>query len=266
MKEIYRKTSFVSFIGGIGAILFLIFYYLVLYDNFSHNGLIVLESGVVAVSLLIAGVYFKKASVKLEEIHADSDIDLNKLYELNIQWAPSLFPTMYNVDADGKPLFKIEPSKRKPITRKLTFFSLFSNGFLFKVTYDVLDMEDGLLASFTIWTNGNRYILTLFNTAGAKIGYFEQQLIKSKLKNMGTLFHEDHSIWRELEAKNIAGDINVKGREGEMTATYRYGRFPYALNPAFQAEALHSHIRFGSHISNDEKLAYTMIFFFWLKK
>ena len=266
MKEIYRKTSFVSFIGGVGVTLFLVLYYLIFYDNFSDDSLILLESGVVAVSLLVAGVYFKKASAKLEEIQVDSDIDLNKLYELNIQWVPSLYPTRYNVNADGKPLFKIEPSSRRPIARKLTFFSLFSNGFLFKVTYDVLDMEDGLLASFTSWTNGNRYVLTLFNANGVKIGYFEQQLTKSKLKNMGTLFHTDHSIWRELEAANMAGDIDIKGTDGEMTATYRYGRFPYALNPAFQAEALHSHIRFGSHISNDEKLAYTMIFFFWLKE
>lgn len=266
MKEIYRKTSFVSFIGGIGAILFLFFYYLIFYDNFSEDSLILLESGVVAVSLLIAGTYFKKASAKLEENQIDSDIDLNKLDELNVQWAPSLFPTMYNVDADGNPLFKIEPSKRKPIARKLTFFSLFSNGFLFTATYDVLDMEDGLLASFTSWTNGNRYVLTLYSADGVKIGQFEQRLTKSKLKNMGTLFYADHSIWRELEAANMAGDIDIKGEDGETTATYRYGRFPYALNPAFQAEALHSHIRFGSHISNDEKLAYTMIFFFWLKE
>lgn len=266
MKEIYRKTSFVSFIGGVGVTLFLVLYYLIFYDNFSDDSLILLESGVVAVSLLVAGVYFKKASAKLEEIQIDSDIDLNKLYELNIQWVPSLFPKMYNVNADGKPLFKIEPSRRRPIARKLTFFSLFSNGFLFKVTYDVLDMEGGLLASFTSWTNGNRYILTLYDANGVKVGCFEQRLTKSKLKNMGTLFHADHSIWRELEAANMAGDIDVKGTDEETTATYRYGRFPYALNPAFQAEALHSHIRFGSHISNDEKLAYTMIFFFWLKE
>lgn len=265
MKEIYRKTSFVSFIGGIGSTIFMVFYYVMYFDNFSDDGLIVLESGLTAVSLLVAGVYFKKASAKLEEIQLDSELDLTNLHELNIQWVPSLFPTMYNVNADGKPLFKIEPSRLKPIARKLTFFSLFSNGFLFKVTYDVLDMEDGLLASFISWTNGNRYVLTLYDNDGVKIGHFEQRLTKSKLKNMGTLFRADHSIWRELEAANIAGDIDIKGTDGEMTATYRYGRFPYALNPAFQAEALHSHIRFGSHISNDEKLAYAMIFFFWLR-
>lgn len=266
MKEIYRMISLVSFLGGAAATLFWGFYYFVFYDSFSGEGLILLESGVVASSLLVSGVYFKKTSTKLEMVQIDSDIDLNKLYELNIQWAPSLFPTMYNVDADGNPIFKIEPSKRKPIARKLTFFSLFSNGFLFTVTYDVLDMEDGLLASFTSWTNGNRYVLTLFDANGVNIGYFEQRLTKSKLKNMGTLFYADHSIWRGLEAANMAGDIDIKGEDGETTATYRYGRFPYALNPAFQAEALHSHIRFGSHISNDEKLAYTMIFFFWLKE
>ena len=266
MKEVYQKTSFVSFIVGIGTILFFVVYYFFFYDSFSQDGLVLLEIGLSGVAFLGAGIYFKKASAKLEYIQVDSELDLTNMHELNIQWVPSLFPTMYNVNADGKSLFKIEPSKRKPITRMLTFLKLFSNGFIFTVTYDVLDMEEGRLASFTSWTNGNRYVLSLYDASDKKIGYFEQRLTKSKLKNSGTLFHADHAVWRELKAKNIAGDIDVIGQEGETTATYRYGRFPYALHPAFQAEALHSHIRFGSHISKEEKLAYAMIFFFWLKE
>lgn len=226
------------------------------------------EIGLGAVALLGAGVYFRSAHDKLgdgKQLGETSNFDLENLHELNVQWVPSPFPKMYNVDSEGNPTFKIEPSKRKPVVRKLTFFSLFSNGFLFSATYDILDMQDCLVASFTNWTNGNRYVLTLYDTNGVKIGRFEQRLTQSKLKNRGTLFHAEDSVWRELEAKNMAGDIDIKGEEGETTATYRYGRFPYALKPAFQAEAHHSHIRFGSHVSNDEKLAYTMIFFFWLR-
>ena len=59
-----------------------------------------------------------------------------------------------------------------------------------------------------------------------KLAISEQRLTKSKLKDDGTLFHADHAVWRELKAKNIAGDIDVIGQEGETTATYRYGRFP----------------------------------------
>ena len=50
-----------------------------------------------------------------------------------------------------------------------------------------------------------------------------------------------------------------------MTVSYRFGIFPYAMNPAFVSTAHHEHVRFGAHISSDEKLAYTMIFFLWLK-
>ena len=268
MKEVYKKTSLVGFISGIGTTVFGIFYYFYNYESFSENGLLLIEIGLVALGAVGTGIYFKSAHEKLKDVplHSEeSDIDIGRLRELNIQWVPSPFPKMYNVDADGNPIFKIEPSKQKPIARKLTFFSLFSNGFIIPATYDILDMQDDLLASFTNWTNGNRYVLTLYDANGEKIGHFEQRLTQSKLKNRGTLFYADGAVWRELEAKNTAGDIDIKGEDGDTSATYRYGRFPYALKPAFQAEALHSHVRFGSQASEDEKLAYTMIFFFWLK-
>ena len=91
-----------------------------------------------------------------------------------------------------------------------------------------------------------------------------QQLSKSAMKNRGTLYHADGTVWRQLEAKNMTGDIDVQDEEGVRTASYRFGRFPYATYPAFQSTALHEYVGFGTHISSEEKLAYIMIFFFWL--
>lgn len=269
MKEIYKKTSFVSFLGGVGATVLGVFYYLYFYKSFSENGLILMEIAITAVALLGAGIYFKGVHNKLnvdERTNEESQFNGEALRELNIQWVPSPFPKMYNVDEDGNPLFKIEPCKQHPFMRKLTFFSPFANGFIIPVTYDILDMENHVLASFTSWTNGNRYELTLFNVQGEVIGSFEQKLTESKMKNKGTLSHADGSVWRKLEAKNMAGDIDVQNREGILTASYRFGMFPYALKPAFASTAHHDHVRIGDQITREEKLAYAMIFFFWLRK
>ena len=244
-------------------------FYFVWYEGFTVNGEKLIGYIILAMLLLGTGFYFNNARKSLgDETTSDIDIDnqFESIRELNVQWVPSFLPKMYNVDANGKPLFQIEPSKRRPITRKLTFIKLFSEGFVIPATYDILDMYEERLASFSIWNNGNRFVLTFYDKKGKKLGYFEQWLTKSLLKNRGTLFHENDTIWRELVANNMSGDIDVKDDQEKVTATYRYGIFPYALNPAFQAEALQSHIRFGSHISDKEKIAYTMIFFFWLKK
>lgn len=266
MEEIYKKTTGVSFLVSLVATLSWVIYYY--YYGFSGNSELLLGVGLLIIGSLVTGCYFKVASGRLADITMEDEntvLDLQDVRELNIQWVPSPFPRMYNVNSEGQPVLKIEPSKRKPISRKLTFFSFFANGIIMPATYDILDMQDNIMASFTNWTNGNRYVLRLFDVQGLEVGYFEQRLTKSKFKNMGTLFHPDGSVWQELEAKNIAGDIDVKNEEGKIAATYRYGRFPYALHPAFQAVALQSHIKFGATISKEEKLAYTMIFFFWLK-
>lgn len=244
-------------------------YYFVWYEGFSLNGEKLIGYVLLAMLLLGTGFYFNHARKTLEDEttnEIESAFQFESIRELNVQWVPSFLPKMYNVDSNGTPLFQIVPSRRRPMTRKLTFIKLFLEGFVIPATYDILDMTEERLASFSIWNNGNRFVLTFYDVNGKKLGYFEQWLTRSVLKNRGTLFYENDTIWRELVANNMSGDIDVQDNQEKITATYRYGRFPYALNPAFRAEALHSHIRFGSHISDKEKIAYTMIFFFWLKK
>jgi hypothetical protein len=269
MKKIYRKTSIFSFVGGSIAAIYAIVFYFVWFKGFSVNGETLIVSGVSAISLLIAGLFFNNAQQNLRDetmAEIESDVHFEDIDELILQWMPSFYPTMHNVNAEGISLFQIIPTKRRPFARKLTAIKILSEGFILPATYDILDMKEELLASFTVWNNGNRFLLTLHSRDGKRIGYFEQWLTKSVLKNRGTLFHENDRVWRELTANNMAGDIDVVDDNGKMTAKYRFGRFPYALHPAFEAEGLHNYIRFGNHISNEEKLAYTMIFFFWLKK
>jgi hypothetical protein len=267
MKEIYRKTSKVSFIGGIGATIFGIIFYFFGYEGFSENGDTLFEAGLFALIAIGAGFHFKRAHEKLsnETISASNSVlNLEDLNELIFQRVPSLLLKMYNVDSNGNPLFTIEPAKGR-LSRWLTVFNLFEKGFIIPVHYDILDETGQLIATFTIRDNVKRYELSLRKPDGTLMSTYIQHLSKSALKNRGILYHLDGSVWRELEAKSMAGDIDVKDEEGRMTASYRFGIFPYAMKPAFVSTAHHEHVRFGAHISSDEKLAYTMIFFLWLK-
>lgn len=264
MKEIYRKTSIAGFIGGTGLILFSILYYFIWYEGFSVNGDVLFEIGIVGVFSLGAGVYFKKAYEKLlYHLVVESEWDMENIGELNLKRVPSLLPKFVHVDHNGQPLFQIQPTKGQ-FRRNLLFFQLFEKGMMFPVDYDVSTMDGNVLATFRIKNNVKEYALTLKKPDGTVIGRYIQQLSKSAVKNRGTLYHSDDSVWRQLEAKNMAGDIDVTDEEGNRTASYRYGLFPYATLPAFQSTAHHEHIRFGAQISTEEKLAYVMIFFFWL--
>lgn len=267
MKEIYKKTSKVSFIGGIGATIFGTIFYFFGYEDFATNGDILGYAVLFAVISIGAGFYFKHAYEKLNNDTSSPEksvLNLESLNELIFQRVPSFLPKVYNVDANGEPIFKIEPSADK-VSKWLTFFELFKKGFIIPVHYAISDMDGRLIATFTIKDNLKRSELALMKPDGTRIGTYIQHLSKSALKNRGILHHADGSVWRELEAKNMAGDIDVKDEEGRMTASYRFGVFPHVMKPAFQSTAYHEHMRLGIHISDDEKLAYAMIFFLWLK-
>lgn len=264
MREIYRKTSIAGFIGGIGSILFCILYYFIWYESFSVNGDVLFEAGIIGVFLFGAGVYFKKAHEKLSvQPVVNSTWDMENIGELILKRVPSLLSKVYNVDHYGQPLFQIHPTKRR-IRNGLLFFSMFEKGIVFPVEYDIADIDGSVLATFQVKNNMKQFTLTLKKPDGTVIGRYIQHLSKSVMINRGTLYRADDSVWRQLEAKNMAGDIDVTDEEGIRTASYRYGLFPYAALPAFQSTAHHEHVLFGAKISAEEKLAYVMIFFFWL--
>jgi hypothetical protein len=232
-----------------------------------ENGDVLVINGITALFSIGTGFRFKSVHEKLVNATTDipeSTLNLEDLDELILKRIPSFFLKMYNVDSNGNPLFVIEPSKGR-LSRWLTFFELFEKGFFIPVYYDISDMNGQQLATIIIRSNFKRDELILMEPDGTVMAAYVQQHWKAKLKNRGTLYHADGSIWRELEAKAFAGDIDVKDDEGCMTARYRFGIFPYATRPVFQSTAHHEHVQFGAHISSDEKLAYAMVFFLWLK-
>ncbi|MBO0587799.1 hypothetical protein [Sporosarcina sp. E16_8] len=267
MIEIYRKTWISGFVIGIGFAVFCIIFYFIGYSSFMENGDVLVINGSIALFSIGTGFRFKNVHRKLVNEKIDMPVrtlDLGDLDELILKRIPSLLFKMYNVDSDGNPLFVIEPSKGR-LSRWLTFFELFEKGFIIPVHYGILDINGQPLATITIRSNIKRDELTLKEPDGTVIASYVQQHWKAKLKNQGVLYHADGSVWRELKAKAIAGDIDVKDGEGRMAARYRFGIFPYAMRPVFQSTAHHEHVQFGTHISSDEKLAYIMVFFLWLK-
>lgn len=246
---------------------FCIAYYFIGYTSFMENGDVLVINGLIGLFSIGAGFRFKSVHEKLVNETIDipvSTLDWENLDELILKRIPSFLFKMYNVDSDGNPLFVIEPSKGR-LSRWLTFLELFEKGFFIPVYYDISDMDGQQLATITIRNNFKREEITLRKPGGAVMGTYVQQHWKAKLKNQGVLYHADGSVWRELEAKAIAGDVDVIDDEGRMTVRYRFGIFPYTLTPVFQSTAHHEHVQFGSHITSDEKLAYTMVFFLWLK-
>lgn len=264
MKEIYRKTSIFSFIGGTGLTLYCILYYFIWYKGFSVNGDVLFELGIVGLFLLGAGFYFKQAYEKMVDHEVtESELDMESVGELILKRVPSLLPKLYHVDHKGQPLFQIKPAKGQ-FRNGMLLFQSFEKGMFFPVNYDIAALDESILATFHIKNNVKQFTLTLKKPDGTVIGRYIQQLSKSAMKNRGTLYHADGSVWRQLEAKNMTGDIDVIDEDDSRTASYRYGLFPYATLPAFQSTAHHEHVRFGAQISSEEKLAYIMIFFFWL--
>ena len=264
MREIYRKTSIAGFIGGIGLILFFILYYFIWYKGFSINGDVLFEIGIGGLAALCAGFYFKNVYEKMVDPEVvESKWEMESVGEIILKRVPSLLPKMYHVDHNGQPLFQIQPTKGR-FRNGLLFFSMFEKGMVFPVEYEISSMDGFPIATFHIKNNVKQFTLTVKKPDGTVIGYYIQKLSKSVVKNRGTLYHADGSVWRQPEAKNMAGDIDVTDEEGRRTASYRYGLFPYAAYPAFQSTAHHEHVSFGVHISPEEKLSYVMIFFFWL--
>ena len=233
MKEIYRKTSIFGFIGGTGLILFCILYYFIWYEGFSVNGDVLFELGLVGVFALGSGFYFKHAYEKMVDHEViESEFELENIGELILKRVPSMLPKLYHVDHNGQPMFQIQPTKER-FTNRLLFFSSFEKGMVFPVEYDISSMDGLPLATFHIKNNVKQFTLTLKKPDGTVVGQYIQQLSKSAMKNRGTLYHADGTVWRQLEAKNMTGDIDVQDEEGLRTATYRFGRFPYATYPAF---------------------------------
>ena len=65
MREIYRRSSIFSFIGGSIAAIYSIVFYFVWYEGFSVNSETLVISGISAIMLIGSGFYFNNAQKSL---------------------------------------------------------------------------------------------------------------------------------------------------------------------------------------------------------
>jgi hypothetical protein len=264
VKNIYARSSIYSFrIGILAIITFLIVAYLTYIGYFPNFELLSIV-GVSTVFSFGGSFYFKRVSEQLPALTSTRVNTDFSITEFNFQFDVSWYSRLFLVSHKGEQLFVIEPTKRKPISRVMTFSSFISSGISIPMTYDVMTLEQSRLFSFTVKNEWKQFRITIMDDQDAIIGVYLQPWFKSAMKNKGSLHHPNHDTWRQIEAKNMTGDIDIRDEENRMTASYRFGMFPYAMHPSFQASSNNIHIKLGPHISNDERKVYLAIFYFWL--
>lgn len=263
MKNLYARYSTYAFRIGILAICTLPFIAYLTYINFIDIEPLV---GVVlsAAFSLGSSIYFKKVSEQLPEDSTNFSSKDFSINEFNFQPDASFYSRLYLVSNEGQQQYVIEPTTRKPLSRYLTFFSIISSGWVIPITYDVMTRDRSRVFSFIIKNEWKQFRITILNEKDEVIAFYKQPLLKSPLKNNGVLFLLHQDTWRIIKAKNISGDIDIHDNDNRLTASYRYGMFPYTLHPAFQALPINIHIKLGSHVLEDERKAYLAIFYFWL--
>jgi len=146
----------------------------------------------------------------------------------------------------------------------LTVFSLVSSGLIMPITYDVMSLNQTRIFSFTVKNEWKQFRVTTTDEQDEIIGVYYQPWLNSALKSKGVLYLDNLKLSRKIESKNMTADIDIRDEDSRVIASYRFGIFPYALHPAFQASSTNIHIKLGPHISTDERKIYLAIFYFWL--
>ncbi|WP_019414203.1 hypothetical protein [Paenisporosarcina sp. TG20] len=265
MKNIYARSSTFFFrISIVSFIVLPIVTYLTYIDFFSNFEPLIFV-GVSALFSSGTGFYLKQISEKLPEFTSINPGTAFLMNGFNFQQDVSWYSRLYLVSHEGEQLFVIEPTTKKPIARFLTVSSVISSGLIIPITYDVMTLNRSRLFSFTVKNEWKKFRVTIMDEQDNTIGVYLQPWLKSAMKNKGTLFYPNHDVWRQIEAKNMTGDIDIRDEESRITASYRFGMFPYALHPAFQAIPNNVHIKLGPHISTNERKVYLGIFYFWLQ-
>lgn len=264
MKEIYRKTAIGAFVIGIVLAIAGLLYGIFVWQRWVSHTDILIQLAAFAFFSFAGSWFFHSAYVRTEDKGQISADALNfSMNELIFQTMPALVPHMLLVDNEGRELFSIRPTERQPIRKWLCFASPLSKGWIFPVTYDVFDRNGIRAAMFQFKTAWGRKVIYIGDGHNELIGRFEMPLLKGALKNRGILYNANGDVWRELKATSVYGDIDVRDEEDRLTASYRYGMFPYTLHPAFEAVPANFHVRLGDHIDADERKAYMAIFAYW---
>lgn len=262
MKEIYKKTARYSLIAcivlSVIGVAFVIFYWIgikILGDFFLLIDISILTT-------FGTSLFFRMAAKKITDVDVEVMDESFQLQELIVQGVPSPFSKFVLVNSKGQILYHIQPTDRQPIRKWLTIFPYFATGLLTPITYDIIANNGARIASIQFKNEWKRTVIWIGNHESEIVGRAELPLLKNTFRHTGTLFNAEGKEWRTIRAKSVAGDIDIRDDEGLITASYRFGLFPYAMHEAFQAVPNNYHVRLGAHISEEERLSYVGIFMY----
>lgn len=266
MKQLYEKSAKYALWAGIGFSILLLLYLVVAWIGWFHSIDLLITLGMMALSSFTGSWFFTGASHRAEELNSTERAALLEGFQLNeliFQRAPALTPTILLVNASGQQLFTITPTERQPIQKRLSALRLFATGFIVPMTFDMHDLEGCRIASFHFENKGKKKLIYVGNEENNVIGTFELPLMKNTFRHRGILLDGNGNEWRDIQAKSVAGDIDIRDEEERITASYRFGMFPYTMHPAFQAIPMNYYVRLGEQITEEERLAYVGLFLYW---
>lgn len=266
MKQLYEKSAKYALWAGIGFSILLVLYIIVAWIGWFRSIDLLITLGMMALSSFTGSWFFTGASHRAEELNAterEALLEGFQLHELIFQRAPALTPTILLVNASGQQLYSITPTERQPIQKRLSGLRIFATGLVVPIMYDMHNVEGQRIASFQFTNKGKKKLIYIGNEENNVIGTFELPLMKNTFRHRGILYDDHGNRWRDIQAKSMAGDLDIRDEEGCLTASYRFGIFPYAMHPAFQAIPMNYYVRLGEHISEEERLAYVGLFLYW---
>jgi hypothetical protein len=263
MKHIYeRSAKYTRGSAFIGVILYVIILQFTETNLKEDLGDYILAAFLFLMALGVS-FFFQKAANKLPADDIDRTLYTTEfpIHELNYQRDISVIPTSYLVSNTGERLYKIAPSVDAPIARLFTIFELFRKGLFFPVTYCVHTMDEKLVSYFTIKNKWKFIQIKVFNAEKEHLSTAVLPLFS--VKNRVIVYDSHNNKMFQAEAKSVYGDIDIDDLEGKRLATYRFGIFPYATHPAFEAQAMNIHVSLSKDLLMNEKLTFNALFFYW---
>ena len=263
MKHIYeRSAKYTRLSAFIGMILYVIILKFTETNLKKDLGDYILVAFLFLMALGVS-FFFQEAAKKLPADDIDRTLYTSEfpLHELNYQKDISVIPTSYLVSNTGERLYKITPCEDTPIARLFTIFDLFKQGLFFPVTYGVYTMDEKLVSYFIIKNKWKFIQIKVYNTEKEHLSTAILPLFS--VKNRVIVYDQDNNKRFQAEAKSVYGDIDIDDFEGKRLAAYRFGIFPYATHPAFEAQSMNIHVSLSKDLSAQEKLTFNALFFYW---
>ncbi|TQR17280.1 hypothetical protein [Psychrobacillus soli] len=264
MKHIYERTAKYAKLGSLLTLVIYIALVIIFQDVMWKDFETHITIGFTVFMLFGTSYFFQHAAEKLpNEKKIDSDyysIDF-PVNELNFQNDISLIPQSNLVSHTGERLYTITPTEKEPLKRKLTSFAIFKSGLFFPITYDLKTMDGRVVSQFSIRNKLKFMQMSVYDQTKTLITTIVMPI--ASVKNRAIIFDANNEKMHEMKAKSAYGDIDVNNFEGKRLATYRFGMFPYATHPAFEAQAMNTHVSLASNLSHIERLTFTALFYYW---